>query len=95
MFEKDKAGVAELTSRMLLSGVQNRTKGQITDSLANMGSSYRMTRGSFYVSGLKRYMLANFNLFADVILNPSFPLQEFSPRAVRWPIHMLWLSLQL
>lgn len=77
VFEKDKAGVAELTSRMLLSGVQNRTKGQITDSLANMGSSYRMTRGSFYVSGLKRYMLANFNLFADVILNPTFPLQEF------------------
>lgn len=76
-FEKDKKGVSDLTAAMLLAGVQNRTKTQITDSLANMGSRYRMTRSSFYVSGLARYATQNFNLFADVVLRPSFPLQEF------------------
>ena len=77
VFEKDKKGVSDLTAAMLLAGVQNRTKAQITDSLANMGSRYRMTRSSFYVSGLSRYATQNFNLFADVVLRPSFPLQEF------------------
>lgn len=77
VFEKDKKGVSDLTANMLLAGVQNRTKAQITDSLANMGSVFRMNRSSFYVSGLKKYARANFNLFADVVLRPSFPLQEF------------------
>ena len=77
VFEKEKKGVSELTAAMLLAGVQNRTKAQITDSLANMGSVFRMSRSSFYVSGLSQYAQANFNLFADVVLRPSFPLQEF------------------
>lgn len=77
VFEKDKKGVSDLTAAMLLAGVQNRTKAQITDSLANMGSVFRMTRSSFYVSGLQEYARRNFNLFADVVLRPSFPLQEF------------------
>lgn len=77
VFEKDIKGVSDLTAAMLLAGVQNRTKAQITDSLANMGSRYRMTRSSFYVSGLSKYATQNFNLFADVVLRPSFPLQEF------------------
>lgn len=77
VFEKDKKGVSDLTAAMLLAGVQNRTKAQITDSLANMGSRYRINRSSFYVSGLSKYATQNFNLFADVVLRPSFPLQEF------------------
>ena len=74
VFEKDKKGVSDLTAAMLLAGVQNRTKAQITDSLANMGSRYRMTRSSFYVSGLSRYAAQNFNLFADVVLAPFVSL---------------------
>ncbi|MDD4819864.1 MAG: pitrilysin family protein [Flavobacteriales bacterium] len=77
VFEKNKKGIAEMTSRLLLSGVQNRTKDQIVDSLAAMGSMYRMTPNSFYVSCLSKYATANMNLFADVILRPSFPLQEY------------------
>ena len=77
VFEKQKKGIAEMTSRLLLSGVQNRTKDQIVDSLAAMGSMYKMTPNSFYVSCLSKYATANLNLFADVILRPSFPLQEY------------------
>ncbi|MBQ1968343.1 MAG: insulinase family protein [Flavobacteriales bacterium] len=77
VFEKEKKGIGELTSRMLLSGVENRTKDQIVDSLAGMGSMYRMTESSFYVSSLSKYTTTSFQLFADVILRPSFPLQEF------------------
>ena len=77
VFEKGKKGIGQLTSMLLLSGVENRTKDQIVDSLAGMGSMYRMTESSFYVSSLSKYATTSFQLFADVILRPSFPLQEF------------------
>ncbi|RPH35533.1 insulinase family protein, partial [bacterium] len=74
-------GTANLAMAMLDEGTKSRTSLQISDELAMLGaqlgtgSNLDMSTVSF--SSLKSNLDASLNIFADVILNPSFPEADF------------------
>ncbi len=74
-------GVASLAGKMLNEGTKTKTALQISDELANLGTS--LSSGSnldntyLNMSSLKTNFAPSLNLFADVLLNPSFPQKDF------------------
>ncbi len=74
-------GTASLAMNMLDEGTKTRDALQISDELAMLGA--RLNSGSsldmsnVFLSALKDNLDGSLNIFADVILNPSFPDKEF------------------
>ncbi|MDQ7062890.1 MAG: pitrilysin family protein [candidate division KSB1 bacterium] len=75
-------GTASLTMNMLDEGTKKRTALQISEELAMLGA--RLSTGSnldissVSLSALKANLDASLDIFADVILNPSFPEADFN-----------------
>jgi zinc protease len=74
------AGTASLALDMMDEGTKTRTALQISDELALLGANLATTSdldtSSVFLSALKEKLDASLALFADVILNPSFPAKE-------------------
>jgi zinc protease len=70
-------GTASMTMDMLDEGTQTRDALQISEELAllgaNLGTGSNLDMSSVALSALKENLEASLELFADVILNPSFP----------------------
>jgi zinc protease len=77
-----KAGTARLTASLLTSGTAKRNALEISDETQLLGA--QLSAGSsldfttVYLSALKAKLDPSLDLFADVILNPTFPLTDFS-----------------
>ena len=76
-----KPGTAQMALSMLDEGTTTRTSLEINDELANLGASLGAGSdldGSFVsLSALTANLEPSLDLFADVILNPSFPEADF------------------
>ena len=76
-----KPGTAQLVLNMLQEGTTTRTSLEINEELANMGAtlgSFSNLDGSFvHLQALTAYLAPSVDLFADVVLNPSFPEADF------------------
>ncbi len=74
-------GTARLTSALIDGGTATRTALQISDQLAVLGAqlqaSANLDLSTVRLSALKSNLDASLDLFADVILNPSFPESDF------------------
>ena len=74
-------GLANMTLNMMKEGTKNNTSLQISDKFADLGASmytYSSLDKSFlYLSALKVNFDASLNLFADILLNPTFPQKDF------------------
>ena len=74
-------GTASLALNMLDEGTTSRTALEISDELdrlgATLGAGSNLDISSVSMSALKENLDKSLNLFADVILNPSFPVKEF------------------
>jgi len=74
-------GTASLTSTLLEDGTKTRTALQISDQLALLGADIsagsNLDLSTVQLSALKSKLDASLDLFADVILNPSFPQADF------------------
>ena len=74
-------GTAELTLQMLDEGTTSRTALQISEELAQLGASLGaasdLDDSSVSLSALKANLDASLAIYADVILNPSFPEEDF------------------
>jgi zinc protease len=74
-------GTAKLTATLLTDGTSTRNALQINDEAAMLGANlggYSNLDFSFVsLSALKEKLDPSLNLFADVILNPSFPEADF------------------
>jgi zinc protease len=74
-------GTAELTSSLLDGGTSTRTALQISDQLAMLGAelqaSSNLDLSTVSLSALKTKLDPSLELFADVILNPVFPEEDF------------------
>ena len=74
-------GTASMTSALLDGGTKTRTALQISDQLELLGAELRANSNldltTVHLSALKTKMDASLDLFADVILNPSFPEADF------------------
>lgn len=75
------AGLASLTGKMMTEGTRTKTALQISDQLSDLGadiSSYSNLDNSYVtLNALKNNFDASLNLFADILLNPSFPQKDF------------------
>jgi zinc protease len=74
-------GTASLAMGMLDEGTKTRTSLQISEELALLGaqlsSGSNLDMSTVFLSALKENLDASLDLFADVILNPSFPEADF------------------
>jgi zinc protease len=75
------SGTAALTTALLTGGTKTRTALEISEQNANLGaqigagSNFDQTRVT--LSALKSNLDPSLDIYADVILNPSFPVADF------------------
>ena len=76
-----KPGTANLAMAMLDEGTKSRSALEISEELAmlgaSLGSGSNLDQSSVTMSALKTNLDASLELYADVILNPSFPKADF------------------
>jgi zinc protease len=74
-------GTASLAMAMLDEGTRTRTSIQISDELAALGANLyagsRLDASTVTLEALKDKLDASLAIYADVILNPSFPQRDF------------------
>jgi zinc protease len=74
-------GTASLAMNMLDEGTKTRDALQISEELAmlgaRLGTGSNLDMSTVYLSALKENLDGSLNIFADVVLNPSFPEKEF------------------
>lgn len=74
-------GLAKLSGTMFMEGTKTKTATQISDQLYDLGSDItfnsRIDNSFLNLKTLKLNFDASLNLFADIVLNPSFPQKEF------------------
>ncbi len=76
----DKAGLANLTSSLLMEGTTHRTSDQISEETefigADLGASTSRDYTIVSLSVLKKHLNKGFELFSDILLNPAFSEEE-------------------
>ena len=75
--EGDLAGYTYITGDLLKRGTKTRTKAEIDESIDFVGGSLSTSSSGGFASSLTKHTEKVLELFADVILNPSFPIDEF------------------
>jgi zinc protease len=77
---EEKAGLAHLTSAMLTEGTKKRSSSEISDEIEFLGTSLSASTNSDYttlsLSILKKDIEKGFEIFSDVLINPTFPEEE-------------------
>ena len=77
-------GTARMTMDMLDEGTTSRTALEIAEALEGLGTTLsagsNLDMSTVRMSTLKENLDASLDLFADVVLNPSFPEEEFDRR---------------
>ncbi len=74
---KERAGVRDIAGAILARGTKTRTKAEIDEAIDYVGGSLSTNDRGGFVSSLTRHSETVLEVFADVILNPSFPEEEF------------------
>jgi zinc protease len=77
ILEGELTGNAELAGQMLTKGTTTRTKSQIDETVDFMGASMNSNETGVSGSCLSRYTDKLLEVMADVLLNPTFPAEEF------------------
>jgi zinc protease len=85
----DKPGLANITAQMLREGTKTRNSRQIAEDIDKLGATVFANSGfgsaatTMSASGLSDNFDQWFALFTDVLLNPSFPADEFAKLRTR------------
>jgi predicted Zn-dependent peptidase len=85
----DKPGLGNLTAQMLREGTKTRNSRQIAEEVDKLGATLGATSGfgataaTISASGLSDNFDQWFGLATDVLMNPSFPADEFGKLRVR------------
>jgi zinc protease len=78
----EKAGLAFLTAALMREGTANRTSTRISEEVDFIGAGLGVSAGADYstvtLSVLKKHLEKGFEIFSDVLLNPTFPPREIS-----------------
>ncbi len=76
----EKAGLSNLTARLLTSGTKTRTAIKISEEAEFIGASLGASAGADFITVsltvLKKDILTGFELLGDILLNPVFPEEE-------------------
>src|SRR5262245_4128839 len=85
----DQPGVAQYTATMLREGTKTRSSRQIAEAVESMGATLNANSGlsspisAITAGGLTENFDQIMELFADVILNPSFPADDLNKLKTR------------
>ncbi|HEX7031191.1 MAG TPA: pitrilysin family protein [Gammaproteobacteria bacterium] len=79
---QDAPGTGSLTMAMLDEGTENRSALEISDELGRLGANITtgasLDTSEVSLQALRSRLEDSVELFADVVLNPSFPAEEFA-----------------
>ncbi len=75
--ERSTAGAIQLAGDMLNKGTASKKKSDIDESIDYIGATLRTSASGMYAASLKRHNTALLEVMSDVLLNPSFPQEEF------------------
>jgi zinc protease len=79
--EKGRPGTARLLSRLLMSGTEKRNALQVAEEIQMLGaqlySNADVNSVDLVLSALKQKLEPSLELFADVLLHPTFPQSDF------------------
>ncbi len=77
MLEGELTGTSDLAGQLLNKGTKTRTKAQIDEAVDFMGASLSTSETGITASSLSRYTEKLLEVMSDVLLNPTFPAEEF------------------
>ncbi|MCF8246228.1 MAG: insulinase family protein [Saprospiraceae bacterium] len=77
VLEGDYTGYRDLAGQLLSKGTKTKTKSQIDESVDFMGASLNTSAAGVTGSCLSRYKNNLLEIMSDVLLNPTFPVEEF------------------
>lgn len=79
--QQNKLGVARMAGTMITNGTKTRTALQLSEELNDLGTTLNsrssLDNSFLNMTSLKSNYNASLNLFADVLLNPTFPQKDF------------------
>ena len=75
--EKEFAGYADIAGDILSKGTNTKTKAEIDEEVDFMGATLRTSSGGMYAASLRKHTVNLLKIMSDVLLNPSFPEDEF------------------
>ncbi len=75
--EKEFAGYTDMAGQLLSKGTQSKTKAQIDEEVDFMGASLRTNSRGMFAASLRKHTDNLLKIMSDVLLNPSFPEEEF------------------
>ena len=75
--EGDKAGYTSLAGSLIKAGTKTMTKDEINEKIDFMGANLSTSASGIYASCLSRYTADVVSIMADVVINPTFPAEEF------------------
>jgi len=75
--EGEMAGFIDAAGSLLTRGTKTRTKAQIDEAVDFMGASLNSSGSGLFGSCLTKHTEGLLDLMADVLLNPTFPKEEF------------------
>lgn len=77
ILEKDNAGYISLAGQMLSRGTTTKTKAEIDEAVDFLGASLSTSATGMFGSCLSKHTDKLVEIMADVLLNPTFPEEEF------------------
>jgi predicted Zn-dependent peptidase len=77
VLEKEKAGLSDIAGSLLATGTTTKTKAEIDEAVDYIGANLSTNGTGGFASSLTKHTDKILGLFADVILKPSFPQNEF------------------
>lgn len=75
--EGDKAGLADMSGSLIMSGTSNRTKDQLDKEIDYIGASLSADKSSITLACLTKHIDKGLTLMSDVLMNANFPESEF------------------
>jgi len=76
IFEGEKAGYVSMAGSMLSAGTTNKSKAEIDETVDFIGASFNTSSTGVYGSCLTKHSDELLGLMSEVLLNPSFPVEE-------------------
>ncbi len=74
--EGNRAGLADFTGSLLMSGTSNRSKDQLDREIDFIGADLSAGSSSMYLSCLTKHLSKGLDLMTDVLYNANFPESE-------------------
>ncbi len=74
--EGDAVGYVDMAGKLLRAGTENRDKAEIDEAVDFIGATLNTSSKEIFASSLVKHKKKLFEIFSDVLLNPTFPKEQ-------------------